>query len=87
VHPTTDLAGGVAASYRPIGGGIRDDGRVASSLEHLRPTSCAWCGVASDTAPLTWTIQASERGIEYLCEKCTRVNARNIEGGLPTEWW
>jgi hypothetical protein len=66
---------------------MRHDAEVASSLEHLRPTTCAWCGTVTDTLPMTWTVQASDRGTQYLCEKCTRDNARNIEGGLPAEWW
>jgi hypothetical protein len=66
---------------------MRHDAEVASSLEHLRPTNCAWCGTSADTPPMTWTVQSSDRGTQYLCEKCTRDNARNIEGGLPTEWW
>ncbi|HEX3825553.1 MAG TPA: hypothetical protein VHV79_13925 [Mycobacteriales bacterium] len=60
---------------------------MASSLEHLRPTTCSWCGTSADPPPLAWTVQSSDRGIEYLCEKCTRANARNIESNLPTDWW
>jgi hypothetical protein len=41
----------------------------------------------ADEAPVTWTIQSSERGIEYLCETCTRDNVRKIEGSLPTDYW
>jgi hypothetical protein len=55
--------------------------------EESGPVACAWCGTAADELPVTWTVQSADRGIEYLCERCTRDNARNIEGSLPTEWW
>ena len=41
--------------------------------------SCVWCGTTVEDVPITWTVQTSERGVEYLCEKCTRDNARQIE--------
>jgi hypothetical protein len=66
---------------------MREDAGVAINLERLGPTSCAWCGVAADELPVTWTAQTGPRGVEYLCERCTRDNARNIEGQLPTAWW
>jgi len=37
--------------------------------------------------PVTWTVQSGPRGIEHLCETCTRTNVRQIESQLPTEWW
>jgi hypothetical protein len=49
--------------------------------------ACSWCGATRDAAPVTWTVQTGPRGIEYLCESCTRDNVRQIEGSLPTEWW
>jgi hypothetical protein len=55
--------------------------------EESGPVACTWCGTAADELPVTWTVQSADRGIEYLCERCTRDNARNIEGSLPTEWW
>ena len=52
------------------------------------PVTCTWCGTqAADGAPVTWTVQTGPRGLEYLCEACTRDNARNIESGLSTEYW
>lgn len=51
------------------------------------PVTCIWCGTTAGSAPVTWTMQLGERGVEYLCERCTRDNARQIEGSLPTEWW
>ena len=51
------------------------------------PVSCAWCGAMAAELPVTWTVQASDRGVEYLCETCTRDNVRKIEGSLPTEYW
>jgi len=49
--------------------------------------ACTWCGTTADPVPVTWTVQSSPRGLEYLCDRCTRDNVRKIEGSLPTEWW
>jgi hypothetical protein len=66
---------------------MRDDAGVGTDRERPRPLSCAWCGAAVDDVPVTWTVQSSKHGVEYLCERCTRENVRKIEGSLPTEWW
>ena len=50
-------------------------------------TACSWCGTSVEEVPVTWTLQSGARGIEYLCESCTRENVRKIEGSLPTEYW
>lgn len=50
-------------------------------------TSCAWCGATVEEVPPTWTMQTGERGVEWLCDACTRENVRKIESSLPTEWW
>ena len=51
------------------------------------PVTCSWCGESSDEAPISWTVQTGPRGVEYLCDRCTRDNVRKIESSLPTEWW
>ena len=51
------------------------------------PVTCSWFGARAEEAPVTWTVQAGPRGLEYLCDTCTRDNARNIESGLATEYW
>jgi hypothetical protein len=51
---------------------------------------CARCGaVAADGPPLTWATQTSDRGggLEHLCETCSRVHLRSIEGKLDGDWW
>ena len=49
---------------------------------------CSWCGKqAPDGAPPTWTAQSSGRGVELLCEDCTRANLRSIEANLSTDYW
>lgn len=49
---------------------------------------CTWCGkTAPDGAPPTWTVQTSERGLQTLCEDCTRANLRSIEANLSTDYW
>jgi len=51
------------------------------------PMTCSWCGARAEQAPVTWTVQSSARGVEYLCDACTRDNVRKIESSLPTEYW
>jgi hypothetical protein len=58
-----------------------------ASDETAPTVACVWCGSQAEGPPVTWTIQSSERGIEHLCERCTRDNVRKIEGSLPTDWW
>lgn len=49
--------------------------------------TCSWCGTSEDAAPITWTVQSGPRGVEYLCDRCTRDNVRKIESSLPTDYW
>jgi hypothetical protein len=52
--------------------------------------TCASCGtVAADGPPLDWTTQVSERGrgLEYVCDRCSREHVRAIEARLSPEWW
>lgn len=51
------------------------------------PVTCSWCGAQVDEAPVTWTLQTGPRGLEYLCDACTRDNVRKIESSLPTDYW
>jgi hypothetical protein len=53
----------------------------------MADVSCAWCGRTEPEAPATWTIQTGARGVEYLCESCTRENVRKIESSLPQDYW
>jgi hypothetical protein len=39
------------------------------------------------SAPPTWSRQITERGEEWLCERCTRDNLRAIEARLDAAWW
>jgi len=50
------------------------------------PVSCAWCGAAVAEPPVTWTMQTGDRGVEWMCQDCTRANLRALEGRLPAEW-
>ncbi len=45
------------------------------------------CGVTVDEKPLTWSMQVSARGTQWICESCTRDNVRSIEGKLDEAWW
>jgi len=50
--------------------------------------ACSRCGtVADDDVPAGWSTDATERGIQWICDRCTRDNVRSIEAKLPEEWW
>lgn len=52
------------------------------------PAYCAVCGLlAPRGVPATWALQLSERGLQVLCDGCTRKNLRSIEGRLDEAWW
>ncbi len=51
------------------------------------PAECGGCGTAVDERPATWSLQVSERGRSWLCDRCTRDNLRSIEGKLDEAWW
>jgi hypothetical protein len=63
------------------------EGYSAVSEQGHTAVACSWCGTTADPVPITWTVQSSARGLEYLCETCTRDNVRKIEGSLPPEYW
>ncbi|GAA1705651.1 hypothetical protein GCM10009765_63710 [Fodinicola feengrottensis] len=46
--------------------------------------SCRGCGHQAPLPALGWS-HDTEFG--WLCEACVRVNLRNIEAKLDTEWW
>lgn len=51
-------------------------------------TTCVVCGATVDgPAPMTWSAQSGARGVQWLCERCTRDNLRSIEGRLDEAWW
>lgn len=53
--------------------------------------TCARCGATAaepaDGLPAGWSLAASERGLDRLCDRCTRQNVRAIEARLDEEWW
>jgi len=49
--------------------------------------TCGACGITVDVRPATWSMQVSERGVQWLCDTCTRQNLRSIEGKLDEAWW
>ena len=49
--------------------------------------TCGVCGTTVSERPMTWSLQVSERGTTWLCERCTRDNVRSIEGKLDEAWW
>ena len=53
----------------------------------MSAATCSLCGKVEDPPPPTWSLAPTERGSEWLCEKCTRDNIRGIEGRLDADWW
>ena len=53
--------------------------------------TCARCGATApgpdDGLPGGWSLATSERGLDRLCDRCTRENVRAIEARLDEEWW
>ena len=49
--------------------------------------TCSVCGTTEDELPVTWSMQVSERGQMWLCDRCARDNIRSIEGKLDEAWW
>jgi len=49
--------------------------------------TCTGCGVTAPDDASTWTAEYSERGVTWLCQRCTRDNLRSIEGRLDVQWW
>ncbi|MBA2283265.1 MAG: hypothetical protein M3527_06295 [Actinomycetota bacterium] len=57
---------------------------------------CNHCGTVVDAeldeaggpiAPPGWSWAPSARGVQYMCQACTRANVRSIEAKLSEEWW
>jgi hypothetical protein len=53
--------------------------------------TCGFCGAQADCAvgglPDGWSL-SNERGrTDFLCQDCSRVYIRSIEGKLPEEYW
>jgi len=50
-------------------------------------STCTGCRAQVPERPLTWSLQKGQRGEQWLCEACTRLNVRSIEGRLDEAWW
>lgn len=51
---------------------------------------CRICGAvrdSTDPAAITWTSERDGEEVRLLCPDCTRRHARDIESGLPAEYW
>lgn len=51
------------------------------------PATCSRCGTGVEQLPPTWSLEVTERGAQWICERCTRENLRSIEGKLDQAWW
>jgi hypothetical protein len=53
--------------------------------------TCWHCGTTveapDDGLPDGWSLGFGERGVEFHCGPCTRLNVRSIEANLPQEYW
>lgn len=56
-------------------------------LEAGEGAVCGGCGATVAVKPVTWSLQISARGQQWLCDRCTRDNLRSIEGKLDEAWW
>jgi hypothetical protein len=50
-------------------------------------STCTGCGTQVEDKPPTWSMQVGARGVQWLCDRCTRDNIRAIEGKLDDAWW
>ncbi|WAL64758.1 hypothetical protein ORV05_27965 [Amycolatopsis cynarae] len=53
---------------------------------------CARCGIRrrdedDPSAALAWVFERVKGGVRWLCVRCARDHARDIEGKLPEEYW
>ena len=48
--------------------------------------TCSACGATAES-PLGWTTDVTDRGPQYLSERCSRENLRSIEGRLDPAHW
>lgn len=44
-------------------------------------------GTPPGQAPLGWSLGVEGNRRTWTCERCTRENARSIEGKLDSDWW
>ena len=50
--------------------------------------TCSACETrAEEGGSLTWSTSTGPRGVQVLCDRCTRKNLRSIEGKLDEAWW
>jgi hypothetical protein len=52
--------------------------------------SCSRCGAPGsddEGLPPGWSLSTTRRGVEHVCEACTRAHVRDIEAKLDEEWW
>jgi hypothetical protein len=47
---------------------------------------CSSCGATAES-PLGWITDVTERGVQHLCDRCSRENLRAIEGRLDPAYW
>lgn len=59
--------------------------------DELPDRRCRVCGAArdpDDPAAVAWVLERDARGqAGVICPGCARRHARDIEAGLPTEYW
>jgi hypothetical protein len=53
--------------------------------------TCTRCGATAESPegglPPAWSLATFDRGVDRLCEQCTRANVRSIEARLDEDWW
>lgn len=73
--------------------GRRRYGRLTGLPKGVRavddqPLTCAMCARRSSRADaVAWSREVTGRGVQWLCERCTRENLRSIEGRIDEAAW
>ncbi len=56
--------------------------------EPAAAVACARCSIVGEPqAALLWTCSREQGTTRYYCPACSREHARDIEAGLPAEYW
>jgi hypothetical protein len=43
--------------------------------------------MSDEEHPVGWSSSTSKRGVQLVCDRCTREHVRDIEAKLDEEWW
>jgi hypothetical protein len=61
--------------------------RQHGAVTDERAEACRVCGAVRRPDDPPWTIERERGRVRVICPDCTRRHARDIESGLPAEYW